>query len=170
MTENIDSPLVTFAERAANLSADAWERIAARCGKLDHHSLEAFLGRAELIGRVFTLDADPYQRPFVQSALGAWGTLWGAAMEAVHLTHAPPYHLPPDGPLSKPQAEAISHLAAVAQAQRPRHPGAAAACYAVGLALLRRNVAPASIAPLYSPFEPEIPFTSLRHDPEQHAA
>ncbi len=170
MTENVDSPLITFANRVADLPAEAWERIAARCGKLEHHSVEAFLGRAEFIGRVFTLDADPYQRPFVQSALGAWGTLWGVAIEAVHLAHPPQSHLPLGGPLSKPQAEALSHLAAVAQTQRPRHPGAAAACYAVGLALLRRNLAPASIAPLYSPFEPEIPFTSLRHDPEQHAA
>ena len=170
MTESNDSQLITFAQRVGDLPPEAWERIAARCGVLDHRSVEAFLGRAELVGRVFTFDADPYRHPFVLSALGAWGTLWGLAMEVLHLVHTPHNDLPPGGPVPKPQSEALSRLAAVAHAQRPHHPGAAAACYAVGLALLRSKVAAASIAALYGPFEPEIPFSSLRPDPEQHAA
>ncbi len=172
MTNNNVSILVTFAQRVSDLTPEAWERIAARCDKLEHRSLEGFLGRAELVGRVFTLDADPYRQPLVLSALGAWGTLWGLAMEGLHLLNvAPPKATSAaGGVIPQPQADALDRVVAAADRQRRDHPGAAAACHVIGLVLLRSQVAAANIASLYAPFEPEIPFASLGADPEQHAA
>ena len=169
MTDDNGAMLATFAQRVADLTPEAWERIATRCDKLDHRSVEGFLGRAELVGRVFTLDADPYRHPFVLSALGAWGTLWGVLGEALHLLNVRAPTVPAGGPVPKLKAEALSRLAATTDTQRLHHPGAAAACSVVGLALLRPHAAK-NIAVLYSPFEPEIPFASLGPDPEQHAA
>ncbi len=164
--------LVPFAQQLAGLGPEAWERIAERCGSLDRRTIEGFLGRAELVGRAFVFDADPYRQPFIQSALGAWGTLWGMVMETAYLFGPPDPRMASGsgGPIPKPQADALARISSVAHAQRSLHPGAAAAAFAVGVALLRATAGSQSIASLYGPFEPEIPLASLRPDPEQHAA
>jgi hypothetical protein len=171
--------LTTFAQKVAELSPDAWERVAAGCAALDQRTANAFLGRSELVGLSFVAGTDPYEGPFLRSAVGVWGTLWGLALEATHglspsgaarLEAAAPW-LPPGAPLSKPLSDALSRLAAVACAQRPSHPGVAAALFAIGLAFIaRRALTQASIAAIYKPFEREIPYASLMPGQEEHAA
>ena len=172
--------LTSFARKVAELPPDAWDRVAARCGSLDQRTVDGFLGRAELVGRSFVPDTDTYQHPFVHSAVGAWGTLCGLALETTHalspsgsvrFEHAAGSWLPPGAPLSKPLSDALSRLAAVANAQRPSHPGIAAALFAVGLVFIaRRTIAPTSIAAIYRPFESEIPYASLSQGSQEHAA
>lgn len=171
--------LTTFTDRVSSLAPDAWERIAARCDALDQRTASALLGRGELVGLAFVSGTDPYAQPFLHSALGAWGTLWGVALEATHAlspSGAARFEigtgswLPPGAPLAQPYSDALSRLVATASAQRPTHPGVAAALFAVGLAFIaRRAGSEGSVATIYKPFEGEIPYASLVPGSQEHA-
>jgi hypothetical protein len=172
---------LAFAARLQVLPSDAWERVALRCGSLDMSTVEGFFGRAELLALSVMLDVDPYKHPLVQPTLAAIGTMAGLVTELVRLV-APPDAAGVERSLARLREraaagvtnrplEAFLAVEAVAERQRGPHPGVAAALGAAGLALMVQEGLPQSrLAMLYSPFEPEIPYSSLSPTSGEHAA
>jgi hypothetical protein len=170
--------LIAFAGRAAALAPDAWDRIAERCSRLDPSTVEAFLGRIELLARSITPEPDPYAPlPLIRSWFAAMGGAYGVIQELARLTPPNPEEWerttrasgPGPAHLPEPGARAFMQIEALAQRQLSKHPGTATALRAVSLALLAYPKSrPASFDAIYKPFEPEIPFASL--SPGEHAA
>ena len=175
------SMLAAFAARAGLLDAAAWERIAARCAVLDLPTVSGLFGRAGLFAHSFTPAADPYSRPFLQPAMGVFGTVLGLLLE-LSVEFAPPEperferwaarireRASAAGP--DPKLEPFLAILGLAERQQGRHPGTAAALRAVAIALIARPMAPEDrLAAVYKPFEPEIPYASLAAEPGEHAA
>jgi hypothetical protein len=179
--QHADPPvLMVFADKAAALPPEAWNRIGERCALLDPSTVTAFLGRVELIARSVTPDPDPYAQPLVQSTMAVMGNIWGMMLEvSARLAPLGPEYFERARPRGDQGStvgrvagmDAFLRIQGLAQRQQAVHPGTAAALRAVSLALMvRRTPAHATFEAVYRPFEPEIPYASLSPSPGEHAA
>jgi len=172
-----DRLLTAFASRLESLDAPAWDRIASRCAALDVPTVAAFFGRAGLLAESATPDADPYRHPLLKPAMAALGTVVGILNELTLTRAESPDRLRRAAERQRAADKPVPGLApyleieGIAQRQLPRHPGVASALRAVFMALVvGPMMSPQRLATIYSPFEPEIPYSSLGTPAGEHAA
>ena len=159
-----------FTSRVAELTPDAWERIHERCAALDSRTLEGVLNRLELFARAMP-DSDPYKDPLTRPVMAMIGRflgfgfmvsdlLWRLDPKGLQRTMDRAANQPADPRM--PGFDHFMRLEMIVKRHDRNHPGTAAALRAVGFGLAwHRTIGPAFTA-LYQPFEPEIPFDSLK--------